>query len=521
MAKNLLSKKLIKKFSISYNEALKMGITDQDLKYISETKPNVYRVSVPAEKRKTKVTHNLLDAIKIKYEFVKESENEKLELENINNLANENQITKYNSVQEGIDKYLISRKVEYNRGFIQITTYHQDLKESQSNRFILESKILEKKIKDVDVEYAQSFINYLWDSKNLNNNEKLSENTLYTPYSFIHKIFNYFSEELNIIDYNPFAKTKNKPQARSEAKEYFNVDEIHLIKSKLELENIRFRTLINLILDTGLRREEAVALKFSDINLQRNTIKIERAFVKSNYDNSLIIKDVKRKASEREIVAPTKIFDLIENVKTFKKSSGFIVKNDDYIFTAWDSLELISPNAYSVEFKKFINKLDINKKIPFKNLRHSHVTYFVEKGQNLKAIQKRLGHSNIETTLNVYAQSSLTEDRKLVNEFENEFYGRLGLSISDIYRIISNRFDDDKKLIYILEKISNEFIDGNNFDIQFEKCKNHFLELFPILEKILAIDSTINDEDINLIFSGFENKYRSIKITTLDNSIKF
>ena len=44
-------------------------------------------------------------------------------------------------------------------------------------------------------------------------------------------------------------------------------------------------------------------------------------------------------------------------------------------------------------------------------------------------------------------------------------------------------------------------------------------ELFPIFEKILQIDSMIDDEEIEAIFKGFSSLYRKIKIDSLEPKI--
>ena len=52
----------------------------------------------------------------------------------------------------------------------------------------------------------------------------------------------------------------------------------------------------------------------------------------------------------------------------------------------------------------------------FHNLRHTHATILIENGANIKDVQERLGHSDISTTLNIYADVT-KELRK--SEFEN------------------------------------------------------------------------------------------------------
>ena len=432
-------------------------------------------------------------------------------------------ITKYSLVRDGIELYLAERKKDEERGFIHITTYEQDLIDFNDSKYLLDYGIYDVPINQVDKDYAQAFVNYLWDreaKRGKNKGEKLAENTIYKPFSFIHKVFNYFKDDLEIIDKNPFSKTKNKPQAVSKKKEYFTEEEMHYIKDKIEFENIRFRTVVTLIMDTGLRREEALALKFSDINKFRETITIERAFVKSKIDNRYIIKKVKREKSEREIVCPAYTLNLINKYRMFKEACGFKVIDDDYIFTAWDSMELVDPDRHSKEFKDFLKKINIQKNVPLKNLRHTHTTFFVSRKANLKAVQNRVGHEDLETTMSIYAQTNLSEDRKLVREYEEEFYNKLGLSVADIYRIVSNRFSDTKKLTNVLEKICGEYVDSSNFDIELERCQNYFKELFPIMDKILTIDKSLDDDEIDSIFVGFSSLYRSIKIDQLEPNIR-
>jgi len=432
-------------------------------------------------------------------------------------------ITQYNLVRDGIELYLKERYKDYERGFIQITTYEHDLKDYRSSKYLLDSGIFDAIINDVDEEYAQKFVDYLWDTEvtvGKNKGKRIASNTAYKPFSFIHKVFNYFKTDLKIIKYNPFDNVKRKPHAVSEDKEYFTDEEMHFIKEKVEFENIRFRTLITFMMDMGCRREEALAIKYSDINEFRGTISIQRAFVKSDLDGRYIIKPVKRKKSEREIICTSYVLELIDKYKKFKEACGFIVNKDDFVFTAWDSMELVDPDSYSREFKKFISKIGIEKDVPLKNMRHTNTSFYVARGSNLKAVQNRVGHENVETTLGFYAQSNFNEDRKLVEQYEEEFYNKLGLKISDLYRIVSNRFSDNKKLIDVLEKVTNEYIDNSNFEIQLERCQNYFKDLFPILDKVLQIDRLIDDDEIDAIFQGFSSLYRRVKIEVLEPQIK-
>lgn len=238
--------------------------------------------------------HDIIEAIKLKYEMLGQIKEEKKEFEEKNKILNisKSKITKYSLVSDGINCYLSERKKDTAREFIHVSTYDNDLFDFQKNKYLLDYGIFDVSIVNVDKDYAQSFVDYLWDrpvTKGKNKGNRLSENTIYKPYSFIHKIFNYFKDDLNIIEDNPFDFVKRKPHAVAEDKEYFTDEEMHYIKEKLEFKNIRFKTLITFMMDMGCRREEALAIKWKDINWFRKTVSIERAFVKSRMDHKYII----------------------------------------------------------------------------------------------------------------------------------------------------------------------------------------------------------------------------------------
>ena len=272
-----------------------MGITDEDLKYITETSSTDFRISIPAfDKRRTKLVHNLLEAIRIKYEMLEQIEIDQKEIKEKEETINESKgkITKYNLVSDGIELYLKERKKDHDREFIQVSTYENDIYDFKNSKYLLDYGIFDVPINKVDDDYAQGFVDYLWDrpaTKGKNKGKRLSENTIYKPFSFVHKVFNYFKNDLKIISSNPFDNVKRKPQAVAEDKEYFTDEEMHYIKEKLEFENIRFKTLITFMMDMGCRREEALAIKWSDLNWFRGTVSIERAFVKSKIDNKYIL----------------------------------------------------------------------------------------------------------------------------------------------------------------------------------------------------------------------------------------
>lgn len=288
----------------------------------------------------------------------------------------------------------------------------------------------------------------------------------------------------------------------------------------LKKENIRFKALINLFLETGLRIEEITAIKWSDLNKFRLTLSIKRALIKSKITGNLIIKDVKTDGSEREISISEYTFNILLKLKKFKEQCGQMIITDDFIFSSWDSSVLIGPDKYFKEWNRFITKLGF-KNLPLKNLKHSVATFMLQGETNIEAVKKRFGWTKNSTVMGIYNQSGIHEDRMLVKKFEDTFRNTLGLSFSDLYKISVNRFSNKRKLIEFMENITGMFIDDTNFESELKRCQNYLFELYSFFEKVSYINDKIDDEEIEAMFEGFNQIYKQIKIEPLEEEMTF
>jgi site-specific recombinase XerD len=140
--------------------------------------------------------------------------------------------------------------------------------------------------------------------------------------------------------------------------------------------NLKHRTFISLIYSCGLRVSELVNLKVTDIDSTRMQIRIRLG----------------KGAKDRYVMLSEKILLMLREY--WKK-----YRPKEYLFEGMKRGKAIAVRTVQSAFAKAVIKSGVNKQPTVHSFRHSFSTHLLEKGANLNAIQKLLGHSNIRTTM--------------------------------------------------------------------------------------------------------------------------
>jgi integrase len=173
---------------------------------------------------------------------------------------------------------------------------------------------------------------------------------------------------------------------------------------------------------TGMRRGEAMAARWSDLNFETGTLSVRRA---ADPAKKKTVKATKAYASRSLPLHP----QVVEWLKAWKQLLAQLgeelVDPDAYIFGNLKN-ELRSPDDISARFsrsvKKYLAQSSVTKiRVTLKGLRHSHATQLLEAGINVKVVQERLGHSDIGTTLNIYARVTATMQEDVVEFLASHF----------------------------------------------------------------------------------------------------
>lgn len=168
-----------------------------------------------------------------------------------------------------------------------------------------------------------------------------------------------------------------------------------------------------------MRRGEVLALKWDNINFEKQTVKIKESLAYTK-EHGLIFTTPKTSNSFREVVIPTSLIELLQELKTeqyeMKQRMGTSYQNFNLIVCTTDG-KPVHPRNLVRTFDRLIKKAGI-KKISIHDLRHTNATLLMKQGINPKIVSERLGHANVSITLDIYSHTDLDMQIETVAKLE-------------------------------------------------------------------------------------------------------
>jgi integrase len=255
-------------------------------------------------------------------------------------------------------------------------------------------------------------------------------------HGLIHGVFAY-AMKVGYLTANPAVGTAPK-QSRVKASR----PELRFLSEKEAARAVElagaYGPLLSVTLGTGLRFGEISALWVSDVDLDKGTIRVNKAWKREGEDGAAdtpgwLGKQLKAKHTMRE--------HYLGNPKTPKsrrtiKISPAVVKilrnqikgraPDDFVFTTRTGLPLHNGDFYARVWRKLMKALAAEGVAPFRfhDLRHTHVAWLIAGGASLPHIQARLGHESITTTIDTYGHRMPAGDELISDIIDTGLAGK-------------------------------------------------------------------------------------------------
>lgn len=233
----------------------------------------------------------------------------------------------------------------------------------------------------------------------------LSANTVIHRHANIRKALQY-AFKTGLLDSNPADRIERPKKTKFVGSTYDAQELEHLFEV---VRNDPIELGVILAAFYGLRRSEAVGLKWDAIDFKKKTITIRHTVTQAsiNGKSTIIEKDrTKTKSSYRTLPLVPPFEELLHRLQAQQEVNRKLCgkmynkKYNGYIYVN-ELGELVKPGYITQHFPLVLEKNGM-RRIRFHDLRHSCASLLYANGVSMKEIQEWLGHSDIATTSNIY-----------------------------------------------------------------------------------------------------------------------
>lgn len=242
--------------------------------------------------------------------------------------------------------------------------------------------------------------------------QKKSHSAIIKVYTILKGIFKK-ARKTGVLDRNPMELVDRPAPRKDEAKketDAYTAKEICYIISSLENEPLQWRTMVRLLIDTGIRRGEACGLQWKDIDFQQNTITISRT-LSYTPDTGVYIDTPKNKKSRTIDVDPD-VMDMLRQLR-YEQST---IALSQFVFSQGKDPSPIHPQSPTRYLTNFSKRYGIPNLHPHK-LRHSFASVAITHGADVASISEKLGHSDKAVTLRMYTHADQESIKRASNIF--------------------------------------------------------------------------------------------------------
>ncbi len=272
-----------------------------------------------------------------------------------------------------------------------------------------------KRIRTIKINEVQRAINKWF---------KIAPNNFKKWFNYTSNVFDYAIKEQYIKD-NP-CKLVNIPKKQVEygdkpanfwdKKQLLNFFEC--IDPSKEMEKY---TLFRVLAFAGLRRGECLALTWDDINMSEQTIRVNKTLTQG-VKGKQIVQAPKTRKGRRTLKMDSKTMNYLKEWRLRQKKVFFMLgfntfKKSQLVFASRTNNHKCL-NTPAKWLKKVIKANNL-KPITVHGFRHTHASALFSAGASIKEVQERLGHEDIQTTMDIYTHVTNQQNKEAVKKLVN------------------------------------------------------------------------------------------------------
>ena len=234
--------------------------------------------------------------------------------------------------------------------------------------------------------------------------------------AYASKVFDY-AISIGILEKNPMKLvtmpiSQDEPDPDKVENFYSREELIEFLDRANEGSHRKSYVIFRLLAFSGLRKGEALALGWKDIDFKNRTVTVNKTLTRGE-NARLLLQAPKTKTSARAILMDPQTMAILKDWQGLQKEElGPLLKAKGQLVFQNEQNDFIQPSKTTRWLERILDRHDF-KKITTHGFRHTHCSLLFEAGATIKEVQDRLGHSDVQTTMNIYAH--VTEKTKEKN----------------------------------------------------------------------------------------------------------
>lgn len=269
-------------------------------------------------------------------------------------------------------------------------------------------------LKDVKPIMYQNFINSIFE-------KEYSRRTVELVHSTMHNCLQKACL-LGKLEKNPCVGVEFKGTKKKEGIKFIDSNDIPRFLKAAHQYGYIYWIFFKLLIETGMRKGEAAALKWSDIDFKNKTISIDETLDFTAKEKSELFGDTKTFRSTRVISISQSLVNDLRYHMNWQNQNKLVLMDvyhhDLNLVLCREDRNFMPKSSLFNAFSRILKRAEL-KPLPIYSLRHTHAVILLESGADMKYVQERLGHGSIQITSDVYAHVSKKLEAMNMDKFED------------------------------------------------------------------------------------------------------
>lgn len=275
-----------------------------------------------------------------------------------------------------------------------------------------------KKLKDITTPVLTNYFCNITKTTKDGQEVPIAPRTAKRIFNMMQSVF-HFAIRQKIIKDNPCegVELPKKDPTQEEKRKFLTEEELPKFLELFDAEKSDFDRMILILLHTGMRSGELLGLSWEDIDFDRKQIYVNHTL--SDVGGNHFLTTPKTKGSKRIITMNSTVYDLLKIQRKYQMELRMMLEtfeHSEMVFTS--SLgNYKDRSCLNTSFRRFLKGTDFEF-MTLHCLRHSNATLLLNSGVDIKIVSEHLGHSDISTTGNIYADVLASSRQKTAEILE-------------------------------------------------------------------------------------------------------